>query len=167
MVTLAKIVTAAAIVTVILLVVQAYAKPAWIESPKAGGPPLWVDQIASKARKPAWANPNATLYARTARLTIAGDRIAVDLTVDVLTLNATLPYGKVVYGSGDVVINGVRYTVKSIEGKVGRDFAKLEIYSGRELVKIRYYDGNYVVEIRTLGKPGFEKYGGTATYTIS
>ncbi|MFN7105569.1 MAG: hypothetical protein ACK4M3_03155, partial [Pyrobaculum sp.] len=113
---------------------------------------------------PAWVN--ATLYVKTAHLSIAGDRITVALTVEVLTPDPTLPYGKVVYGSGDVVINGVRYVAKSIEGRTGRGHANLEIYTGRELVKIRYHKGYYVVEIRTLGKPGFEKYSGLATYTI-
>ncbi|MFN3803473.1 MAG: hypothetical protein ACK4SY_00240 [Pyrobaculum sp.] len=155
---LTKVVAVAAVVAAVLLTIQAaYASGV----PKAGGPPPWA---AASKKQPAWAN--VTLYVKTARLSIVGDRITVDLTVDVLTPDPNLPYGKVVYGSGDVVINGVRYVVKSIEGRAGRDGAKLEIYTGRELVEIRYYNGSYVVEIRTFGKPGFEKYGGVATYTI-
>ncbi|MFN3803470.1 MAG: hypothetical protein ACK4SY_00225 [Pyrobaculum sp.] len=110
---------------------------------------------------------NTTLYVATRQVSIVGDDIQAAFTVDIVNRNASSPYGKVVYGGGEVTLGGVRYVAKSVRGVIGLEAARLVVYTGSEMVSIWYYNGRYVAIVKTFGKTGYLRYDGTATLNVS
>ncbi len=102
----------------------------------------------------------------TRQVTISGDGIKAAFTVDVVGVNVT-QFGRVVYGTGTVELGGVSYTAKSVAGFPGRNVAELTIYTGNALIRIMYHNGRYHAVVKPLGKPGFQRFNGTATLTVS
>jgi hypothetical protein len=109
---------------------------------------------------------NVTLSVATRQVTISGDGIKAAFTVDVVGVNVT-KFGRVVYGTGAVELGGVSYTAKSVTGFLGRNVAELTIYTGNALIRIMYHNGRYYAVVKPLGKPGFQRFNGTATLTVS
>jgi len=73
---------------------------------------------------------NATLYVSTRQVTISGDGISAQLTVDVVNRNMTSTAGRVVYGTGTVTLGGATYNAKTVYGVVGNNAAHLTMYTG-------------------------------------
>ncbi len=109
---------------------------------------------------------NVTLNVATRQVSISGDGIKAVLTVDVVGVNVTR-FGRVVYGAGTVELSGVLYTAKSVAGFLGVDAARFTIYTGNAIIKIKYHDGMYYAVVKPLGKPGFQRFNGTATLTVT
>ena len=109
---------------------------------------------------------NVTLNVATRQVSIYGDGIKAELTVDVVGINVTR-FGRVVYGTGTVELGGVSYTAKSVAGFLGGDAARFTIYTGNAIIKIKYYNGMYYAVVKPLGAAGLQRYNGTATLTVS
>ncbi len=102
----------------------------------------------------------------TRQVTISGDGIKAELTVDVVSVNVTR-FGRVVYGTGSVELGGVSYTAKSVAGFLGRNVAELTIYTGNALIRIMCHNGRYYAVVKPPGMAGFQRFNGTATLTVS
>jgi len=109
---------------------------------------------------------NATLYVSTRQVTISGDGISAQLTVDVVNRNATSTAGRVIYGTGTVTLGGTTYNAKTVYGVVGNNAAHLTIYTGDATVSLLYKNGQYYAVVKPLGKPGYQRFNGTATLQI-
>jgi hypothetical protein len=108
---------------------------------------------------------NVTLSVATRQVSISGDGIKAELTVDVVGVNVT-KFGRVVYGTGSVELGGVSYTAKSVAGFPGGDAARFTIYTGNAIIKIKYYNGMYYAVVKSLGTAAFQRFNGTATLTV-
>jgi hypothetical protein len=109
---------------------------------------------------------NVTLSVATRQVSISGDGIKAELTVDVVGVNVTR-FGRVVYGTGSVELGGVSYTAKSVAGFLGGDAARFTIYTGNAIIKIKYYNGMYYAVVKPLDTAAFQRFNGTATLTVS
>ena len=109
---------------------------------------------------------NVTLSVAIRQVSISGDGIKAELTVDVVGVNVT-KFGRVVYGTGSVELGGVSYTAKSVAGFLGGDAARFTIYTGNAIIKIRYYNGMYYAVVKPLGTAAFQQFNGTATLTVT
>jgi hypothetical protein len=109
---------------------------------------------------------NVTLSVATRQVSISGDGIKAELTVDVVGVNVTR-FGRVVYGTGSVELGGVSYTAKSVAGFLGGDAARFTIYTGNAIIKIKYYNGMYYAVVKPLDTAGYQQFNGTATLTVT
>mgnify|MGYP001772597964 CR=1 FL=1 len=109
---------------------------------------------------------NVTLYVSTRQVTISGDGISAQLTVDVVNRNTTSTAGRVVYGTGTVTLGGATYNAKTVYGVVGNNTARLKIYTGDAIISLLYKNGQYYAVVKPLGKPGYERFNGTAVLQI-
>jgi len=138
---------------------------AW-HPPAAWGHGRW----AATHRTPnAWGRgglANATLYVSTRQVTISGDGISAQLTVDVVNGNTTSTAGRVIYGTGTVTLGSATYNVKTVYGIVGNNAARLTIYTGDTIISLLYKNGQYHAVVKPLGKSGYERFNGTATLQI-
>jgi len=125
-----------------------------------------VDKGVHNAVKAKKAIANVTLHVATRHINITGRGIRLDLTVDVVGVNAT-KLGRVVYGTGSLELGNATYTVKSVTGTLGKNTAELTIYTGNALIRIVYHNGKYYAVVKPLGEPGLQKYGGRAKLTVS
>jgi hypothetical protein len=123
-----------------------------------------VGKVAPVKAKKAVAN--ATLNVATKYVNIAGKNIKLDLTVDVVGVNAA-KFGRVVYGTGSLELGNVTYTVKSVTGTLGKNATDLTVYTGNALIRIVYHHGKYYAVVKPLGAAGLKKYSGEATLTVS
>jgi hypothetical protein len=168
-----KWLTVAGVLAVLLIAAAAfaYSHGAWggkgahaLWGPKAGEKGVGV-KVAGRGRA-AGRGANVTLRVATRQVSISGDGIKVELTVDVVGVNVTR-FGRVVYGTGSVELGGVSYTAKSVAGLLGRNAADLTIYTGNALIKVVYRHGRYHAVVRPLGVAGLQRYSGKATLTVS
>jgi len=109
---------------------------------------------------------NATLYVSTRQVTISGDGISAQLTVDIVNRNTTSTAGRVIYGTGTVTLGGATYNAKTVYGVVGNNAARLTIYTGDAIISLLYKNGQYYAVVKPLGKSGYERFNGTATLQI-
>jgi len=137
-----------------------------------GGSKGWKDVGGKAGKKGAdsWGRAagyaNVTLSVAIRQVSISGDGIKAELTVDVVGVNVTR-FGRVVYGTGTVELGGVSYTAKSVAGFLGGDAARFTIYTGNAIIKIKYYNGMYYAVVKPLGTAGYQQFNGTATLTVS
>jgi len=164
-----KWLTVAGVLAVLLIAAAAfaYSHGAWGGGghwwgPKAG----WKDVGGAGRGRAAGYGVNVTLSVATRQVSISGDGIKAELTVDAVGVNVT-KFGRVVYGTGTVELGGVSYTAKSVAGFLGRNAADLTIYTGNALIKVMYHNGRYHAVVKPLGAAGLQRYNGTATLTVS
>jgi len=167
-----KWLTAAGMLAVLLIVAVAFAHGYGARGSNWWGTKGWKD-VGGKAgkkgadgwgREVGYANVRLSVAAR--QVTISGDGIKAELTVDVVGVNVTR-FGRVVYGTGSVELGGVLYTAKSAAGFLGGDAAHFTIYTGNAVIKIKYYGGMYYAVVKPLGTAGYQRFNGTATLTVS
>jgi len=162
---------AAGVLAVLLIAAVAFAHGHGARDSDWWGTKGWKDVGVKAGKKGAgWGRGvgyvNVTLNVATRQVTISGDGIKAELTVDVVGVNVT-QFGRVVYGTGTVELGGVSYTAKSVAGFLGGDAARLTIYTGNAIIKIKYYGGMYYAKVKPLGTAGFQRFSGTATLTVS
>ena len=109
---------------------------------------------------------NVTLSVATRQVSISGNGIKAELTVDVVGVNVTR-FGRVVYGTGSVELGGVSYTAKSVAGFLGGNAADLTIYTGNALIKVMYHNGRYYAVVKPLGAAALQRFSGTAVLATS
>jgi hypothetical protein len=147
---------------VLLTAALAYAVGGWGHGWKKGagmpgGAPVWREGAY-------W---NATLYSATRQLTLSGDGVEASLTVDVVSRDASVSYGRIVYGTGVVKLGGVSYEAKSVFGVLGQDALRLTVYTGQEVIMVRYFNGTYFAVVKPFGTTGCQRFGGSAVLTVS
>jgi len=89
----------------------------------------WKDVGGAGRGRAAGCGANVTLSVATRQVSISGDGIKAELTVDAVGVNVT-KFGRVVYGTGTVELGGVSYTAKSVAGFLGRNAADLPYTRG-------------------------------------
>ena len=164
-----KWLTAAGVLAVLLIAAAAfaYSHGAWGGGGHWWGPEAgWKDVGGAVRGRAAGCGANVTLSVATRQVSISGDGIKAELTVDVVGRNVTR-FGWVVYGTGSVELGGVSYTAKSVAGFLGRNAADLTIYTGNALIKVMYHNGIYYAVVKPLGAAGLQRYNGIATLTVS
>ena len=133
-----KWLTAAGVLAVLLVATAAFAHSygAWGGGGHWWGPKAGWKDVGGKGWKDGtgWGREvgyaNVTLNVATRQVTISGDGIKAELTVDVVGVNVTR-FDRVVYGTGSVELGGVSYTAKSVAGFLGGDAARFfTIYTG-------------------------------------
>jgi hypothetical protein len=164
---------AAGVLAVLLIAAVAFAHGHGARGSNWWGTKGWKD-VGGKAGKKgadgwgrgAGCGANVTLSVAIRQVSISGDGIKAELTVDVVGVNVTR-FGRVVYGTGSVELGGVLYTAKSVAGFLGGDAARFTIYTGNAIIKVKYYNGMYYAVVKPLGTAGFQRFNGTATLTVS
>jgi len=162
----------AGVLAVLLVAAVAFAHGYGARGSDCWGSKGWKDVGGKAGKKDAgWGRgagcgANVTLSVATRQVTISGDGIKAELTVDVVGVNVTR-FGRVVYGTGSVELGGVSYTAKSVAGFLGGNAADLTIYTGNALIKVMYHNGRYYAVVKPLGTAGFQRFNGTATLTVS
>jgi hypothetical protein len=163
---------AAGVLAVLLVATVAFAHSYGARGNNWWGSKSWKDVGGKAGKKGAdgWGRAagyaNVTLSVATIQVSISGDGIKAELTVDVVGVNVT-QFGRVVYGTGSVELGGVSYTAKSVAGFLGGDAARFTIYTGNAITKIKYYNGMYYAVVKPLGTAGYQQFNGTATLTVS
>jgi hypothetical protein len=169
-----KWLVAAGVLAVLLIAAVAFAHGHGARGSDWWGSKGWKD-VGGKAGKKgadgwggggAGCGANVTLSVATRQVSISGDGIKAELTVDVVGVNVTR-FGRVVYGTGSVELGGVSYTAKSVAGFLGGDAARFTIYTGNAIIKIKYYNGMYYAVVKPLGTAAFQQFNGTATLTVT
>jgi len=105
-------------------------------------------------------------YAATRHVVINGSKIYADLTVDVVSANASSIAGRVVYGTGMLTLGNATYTVKTAYGTLAKGAVKLMLYTGNSIILLQYRHGRYFAVVKPLGRPSAERFGGRATLEI-
>jgi len=108
------------------------------------------------------------LYVSTRQVTISGNGILAQLTVDIVYRYATSTVGRVAYGTGTVTLGNTTYNAETVHGVVdlGNNAAHLVIYTGDTIISLLYYNGQYYAVVKPLGKLTYERFNGTATLQI-
>jgi hypothetical protein len=167
-----KWLVAAGVLAVLLVAAVAFAHGHGARGSDWWGSKGWKDVGGKAGEKGAdgWGRAagyaNVTLSVAIRQVSISGDGIKAELTVDVVGVNVT-KFGRVVYGTGTVELGGVSYTAKSVAGFLGGDAARFTIYTGNAIIKIKYYNGMYYAVVKPLGTAGFQQFNGTATLTVT
>jgi hypothetical protein len=167
-----KWLVAAGVLAVLLIAAVAFAHGHGARGSNWWGTKGWKDVGGKAGKKGAdgWGRGvgyvNVTLSVAIRQVSISGDGIKAELTVDVVGVNVTR-FGRVVYGTGSVELGGVSYTAKSVAGFLGGDAARFTIYTGNAIIKIKYHNGMYYAVVKPLGTAAFQQFNGTATLTVT
>ena len=126
----------AGVLAVLLVATAAFAHShgAWGGGGHWWGTKGWKDVGGAGRGRAAGCGANVTLSVATRQVSISGDGIKAELTVDVVGINVTR-FGQVVYGTGSVELGGVSYTAKSVAGFLGGGAARFTIYTGNAIIK--------------------------------